>query len=463
MFTRFGSQGLTFPAGAQRFESDLSIQSVRLALNYQFGDEVFASDGTRGPAPPKSDFWSVHGQTTFVQQYALPFHAPYRGPNSLDPNAGRETWDATFYVGARLWQGAEVWFNPEIDQGFGLSTTLGVAGFPSAEAYKVGQNFPYARLPRYFLRQTIDLGGGTEKIEDGANQFGGTQSKDRLVITAGKFSSVDIFDTNKYAHDPRSDFLNWTIVDTGTFDYAADAWAFTYGIAVEWYKGPWTLRVGLFDLPIVPNSTDLDPTFQQFQWIGEIERRYELWGKPGKLAVTGYLTEGRMGRYEDAIQLAAATGQQPDLASVRRFQSRTGVSFNLEQQLSSDVGFFARGGYSGGGVEQFAFTDADWTAVAGLSVAGTTWGHKDHTIGVAAVINGISAAHQAYLNDGGLTALLGDGKLPRPGPEEIVEMYYSLPVLSWRVTGDYQFVVNPGYNEQRGPVSIVALRLHSQF
>jgi high affinity Mn2+ porin len=460
LFTAFGAQSVVFPFAAQRLDSDLSIQSLRIGLNYQFGEGADRADGLN---PPKSNEWSVHAQTTYVQQYALPFRAPYRGPNSLDSNAGRETWDTTFYIGARLWEGAELWFNPEIDQGFGLSGTFGVAGFPSAEAYKVGQNFPYARLPRYFLRQTIDLGGGTEKIEEGANQFGGTQSKDRLVITVGKFSTVDIFDSNKYAHDPRSDFLNWTIINTGTFDYAADAWAFTYGMAAEWYRGPWTLRVGLFDLPIVPNSTDLDPTFKQFQTVGELERRYELWGKPGKLAVTVFLTEGRMGSFEDAIRLAEATGQPADAAAVRRYQSRTGISFNLEQQLSSDIGFFARGGWAHGFAEPFAFTDVDRTFVAGLSVAGTAWGHKDHTLGVAGVINGITAAHQAYFNAGGLTALLGDGKLPHPGPEEILEVYYSFPISSWRVTADYEFVRDPAYNEDRGPVSIIAVRVHSQF
>ena len=176
----------------------------------------------------------------------------------------------TLYAGVRLWQGAEVWFNPEIDQGFGLSGTLGVAGFPSGEAYKVGASVPYARLQRYFFRQTIDLGGEVQKVEPGPNQFTGQQTADRLVITAGKFSVVDIFDVNKYAHDPRVDFMNWSVIDTATFDYAADAWGYTYGAAVEWYKGNWTLRGGLFDLSIVPNSTQLDPQFQQFQWVGEI-------------------------------------------------------------------------------------------------------------------------------------------------------------------------------------------------
>ena len=186
------------------------------------------------------------------------------------------------YFGFRPWNGAEIWIDPEIDQGFGLSGTFGVAGFPSAEAYKVGSTYPYARVPRAFLRQTIDLGGDTQKVDAGFNQFAGTQTTDRIVITVGKFSVVDIFDKNKYANDLRGDFLNWTLVNTGTFDYAADAWAFTYGSAVEWYAGRWTVRAGAFDGPVVPNSSDLDPTFGQFQIVGEVERRYELWGQPGK-------------------------------------------------------------------------------------------------------------------------------------------------------------------------------------
>jgi high affinity Mn2+ porin len=142
LYTGFGAQSVSFPAGAQQLASELTMQSVRVGLNYQFGDQDWKNGGPIGPSPPNSDNWSVHAQTTFTQQYAFPFHAPYRGPNSLDPAAGRETWDATFYLGARLWSGAELWVNPEIDQGFGLSGTVGVAGFPSGEAYKQGANDP---------------------------------------------------------------------------------------------------------------------------------------------------------------------------------------------------------------------------------------------------------------------------------------------------------------------------------
>ena len=367
------------------------------------------------------------------------------------------------YAGVRLWQGAEAWINPEIDQGFGLSGSVGAAGFPSGEAYKVGADYPYTRLHRAFLRQTIDLGGEVQKVDAGLNQFSGSQTSDRLVFTIGKIGVVDIFDTNKYAHDPRGDFMNWSIVDTGTFDYAADAWGYTVGAAAEWYQGPWTLRGGLFDLSIAPNRPPWIRRFEQFQWIGEIERRYSIWDQPGKLAVTGFLTRGRMGSFEDAIQLAAMTGGPADIAAVRKYQSRGGISMNLEQQLMPNVGFFARAGIADGDKEPYEFTDVDRTVAAGLSISGKQWGRDDDTFGIAGVVNGISNVHQAYLNAGGLGILVGDGMLPNPGNEKILETYYSFPVFAARVTLDYQLIVNPAYNRDRGPVSVLGVRVHTQY
>lgn len=465
LFSDFGRSGATFPAGAQRFDSDLLMQSVRIGFNYQLGNDLAKSDvSTKGPSAPDLDNFSIHGQTTFVSQYAFPFHAPYRGPQSLDSNSGRETWDLSLFLGIRPWEGGELWIDPEIDQGFGLNGTFGVAGFPSAEAYKVGSSYPYARVPRMFFRQTIDLGGDTEKLESDINQFAGSQSADRLVITMGKFSAVDIFDTNKYAHDPRNDFLNWTLADTGAYDYAADAWAFTYGGAIEWYKDRWTFRAGVFDAPIVPNSTNLDPTFRQFQLVGEVERRYELGGQPGKVAVTGYLTRARMGNFDAAIQLAQLTGGPADITAVRTYTTKTGIAGNLEQQIVPDVGMFLRAGWTPGGkLEPDAFTDADASLSGGFSLGGKLWGRPDDHFGIAGILNTISSSHEAYFEAGGLTALLGDGMLPHPGPEKIMEAYYRLPVLSWQATLDYQFIVNPGYNRDRGPVSVIATRLHTQF
>ena len=415
-------------------------------------------------AQDSSDRFAAHWQATYVEQDSLGFHAPYRGPNSLSPHEGRETTDMTLYVGARLWQNAELWINPEMDQGFGLDNTLGVAGFPSGEAYKVGRNAPYLRLPRAFVRATVDLGEATEAVEEGANQFGDRRSPDRLVFTAGKFSVVDIFDANDYAHDPRGDFLNWSVVDAGTFDYAADAWGYTVGAAAEWYEGRWTLRGGVFDLSDVPNSARLDPGAHEFQMVLELERRHEILGLPGKVLVTAFESRGRMGLLDDAVKLAQATGNPVDISAVRRYRSRLGVNLNVEQQVSQDVGVFARLGQAAGNVEAYEFSDIDRTVSAGVSVKGAAWSRPRDTFGLAFAVNGISGARERYLNAGGLGILVGDGQLPHPGAEKILETYYDLTPWQWlHLTADYQWVNNPAYNTDRGPVSIVGVRVHVQL
>lgn len=423
------------------------------------------ADESAGAQPAKEETFAVHGQATFVVQGHDGFRSPYRGRNSLAPRAaGRETFDATLYLGVRPWSGGEVWANPEIDQGFGLSNTLGVAGFPSGEAYKVGKANPYPKLPRLFLRQTFNLGGETQKVDPDLNQLGGWHTADRLVLTVGKFSVVDVFDTNTYAHDPRGDFLNWAVVDAGTFDYAANAWGYTYGATAELYRGRWTVRAGAFDLSAVPNDARLDRGFQQFQLIGELEERHEIGGLPGKLKVTVFESRGRMGRFQDAIRVSNATGQPADIAGVRQYRSRGGVSFNLEQQVSPGVGVFVKGGIAGGSVEPYEFADIDRTIVAGAALKGERWHRPDDTWGVAVVGNRISSVHRRFLDGGGLGILVGDSQLPHPGDEHIVETYYDLAVAKpLHISLDYQFVDHPAYNRDRGPVSIGALRFHAQF
>ena len=464
LYTGYGSRSVDFPAGAQRFTSDLSVHTLRIGLDYRLGrDSIDPQVFTKGPEALDLGSFAVHAQTTFMEQYAPPFHSPYVGQNSLIPNQGRETWDTTLGVGVKLWQGAEFWFDPEIDQGFGLSATEGIAGFPAGTAFKVGSSVPYARLHKAFVRQTIDLGGEVQKVDAGFNQFAGSQTADRLVITIGKFAVTDVFDTNKYANNPRHDFMNWALINTGTFDYAADAWGYTYGAAAEWYRGDWTLRGGLFDLSLVPNSQELDTSFGQFQWLGEIERRYDLWGHPGKVAITGFLSRGRMGTFQDAIDLAQITGSPADITAVRKYQSRGGVSMNLEQEITTDLGLFMRAGWADGNIEPFDYTDIDRTVAAGLSLKGKQWGRPDDTFGLAGIVNGISKVHEQFLNDGGLGILVDDGMLPHPGPEQIVETYYAFPLLASTVTLDYQFIVNPAYNRDRGPVSVLGARWHTEF
>jgi high affinity Mn2+ porin len=410
--------------------------------------------------------WAIHGQTTYTQQLQPAFRSPFAGPQSLPADAnGRETWDATLYLGFRPWQGAEIWFNPEADQGFGIGNSFGVAGYVSGEAYKLGQADPYYRMARAFFRQTIDLGGETQKIDSDLNQLRGLQTANRVVLTIGKVSVVDIFDTNKYAHDPRNDFLNWAIIDAGSFDYAADAWGTTYGAAAEWYQGRYAARVGLFDLSNVPNSTQLTlPLLRQTQFVAELEENHTLWDEPGKIKVLYWLSRGNLGTYSDALALAYATGTTPSVLAVANYRSKYGVAFNLEQQIVTDLGLFMKAGWSQGGVQQDDFTDINASIAMGLSLAGGRWGRPDDTVGLAGVINEISAVGSHYLAAGGLGGIVGDGALYKSGPEDILETYYSFAAFSWaKVTADYQYVVNPAYNQQRGPVSVFALRLHAEF
>jgi len=435
--------------------------------------QAFAPARTRAADSPGWDVpaadapaqtFAVHGQFTYTEQSTSDFSAPYAGPNSLTPDAGAETVDATLFLGWRPWHGAELWIGPEIDQGFGLDDTLGVAAFPSGEAYKIGKNQPYLRLQRAFVRQTVNLGDERETVEPDALQLGGTRSPDRLVFTVGKFSVPDLFDENQYAHDPRGDFLNWAAVDAGTFDYAADSWGYTVGAAAEWYRHPWVLRSGIFDLSDIPNAPDLEPAFHEFQYVLEAEHDHEIAGRPGKLRLTAFDSRGRMGLLDQAVALAESTGTPVDIAKVRQYRSRLGASLNLEQQLAKDFGMFARAGKAAGNVEAYEFTDIDRTVSAGLSLQGARWTRPGDTVGLAGILDGISADRERYLNAGGLGILVGDGKLPHPGPEKVLETYYSLAVLhAAHLTFDYQYIANPAYNRDRGPVSVLAVRVHAEF
>jgi high affinity Mn2+ porin len=171
-----------------------------------------------------------------------------------------------------------------------------------------------------------------------------------------------------------------------------------------------------------------------------------------------------MGDYNEATKLAEETGLPADIGATRAYRSRTGVSANLQQSLTADLGLFARAGIAQGGYEAYDFTDIDKTFSVGLSLTGKRWGRSDDTVGIATVIDDVSRAAKNFFNAGGLGILVGDGSLPLSGPEQIEEIYYSYALTSYaHVSADYQFVNNPGYDRLRGPVSVMAVRFHVQY
>jgi high affinity Mn2+ porin len=334
----------------------------------------------------------------------------------------------------------------------------------SGEAYKVGASTPYFRIPRLFFRQSFDLGGDAQTLAPGANQLGGTLTADNIVVTSGKFGVTDIFDTNRYAHDPRADFLNWAIIDAGAFDYAADSWAYSYGTALEWTQSWRTFRLGVFNLSKQPNSRFLQRDFSQFELLTEIEGRTELDGHPGKVKLLGYVNRGRMADYSDAVRAAIGTPNPPDVANLRNYRSRPGITLNLEQEIGPDWGVFARASLDDGSKEAYEFTEINKSVSAGAAFNGERWGRATDTVGFAGVVNGISKSAQAYFAAGGIGLLIGDGKLVHYRPEDILEAYYSAVLFTGvTVSLDYQYVVHPAYNADRGPVSVFAFRLHTEI
>ena len=447
----------------------LAAASVWLAAAGLAHAQATDAGDTAAQPPPPPERWAVHWQATDIFQYHPAFDSAFQGPQSFDHgNHTGNTFDFTLYFGVRLWRGAEFWVDPELNQGIAPNDTLGIAGYINADGAKVGKAHPYTRFQRVFLRQTFDLpagkGAGDAAAQDpDENVLGGPKAANRVVVTLGKYNATDIFDTNAYAHDARRDFLNWSLVDAGSFDYAADAWGYSYGAAAEWYQGPWTARFGLFDLSTVPNNQHLTPDLTQFQAIAELEHDHTLFGRKGALRATAFVTRGNMGRYTDATAIALATGQPADIAAVRRYASRPGGLVNAEQEVADGVGVFARAGYDDGTLESYEFTDIDRTVQAGVSVNGARWGRKGDTVAIAGVRNEIASQHIAFLNAGGLGILIGDGRLPNPGAERIVEAYYkaSLP-RGVDATLDWQHIDNPAYNTDRGPADVLSLRLHVQ-
>ena len=427
--------------------------------------ETPSSDAATGSPPPAED-WSAHFQMTGVYQGDPGFHSPFQGPNSLSGDTQiRETISATAFLGRRLpWQGGELYINPEFNQGFGLSHTLGIDGFPNGEAQKAGFDTPKPNVARLFLRQTFGLGGEHEAIEPDLNQLGKTVDVSRVAVTIGKFAIPDIFDDNQFSHDPRTTFLNWSLWEAAAWDYPADQKGYTDGLAVEWNEKDWALRGGWFLEPKVANQRDLEPRFwKRYGAVAELETRHDWWGEPGKLRFIAFLNRAEMGNLQDAVNLALATDTPADIAAVRHDSWKGGFALNLEQAISADLGFFSRLSWNDGHTEGWAFTDIDRSLSLGLSLKGQSWERPSDTVAVAAAVNGLSNAHQEFFANGGTGILAGDGTLDY-APETILEAYYRYQVVKpLALTFDYQFVANPAFNRDRGPVSIFAVRAHVEY
>jgi high affinity Mn2+ porin len=466
-YDHFGPASGAFPSGTGYQSTAIDLQSIRLGLNRQLGlPDAVADAGNGGSAwPIDPNDWNVHGQFTYIEQGYFPFRSPYQGANSL---AGwgqvRNTATATAFIGLRLWEGAELYFNPELDQGAGLSDTLGVAGYPNGEAQKSGFPFPRLNVDRFFLRQTFGLGGEKETIEDGPNQLPGKEDISRITVTAGRLSVGDAFGLNTYAADPRTQFFNWNIYGSGSYDWTMDKIGWTWGAVADLNQKDWAFRGGYYLVPVESNVSNFDMNIPaRGQYTAELELRYSLFSQPGKLRLFGWVSRANMGSYADALAMPVTTPGFPDITQTRTARTNYGFVANIEQAITDTLGVFSRASWSPGLVEIIGWTDCDESLSFGTLLKGTAWGRPDDKVGLAGVVEGLSPVARSYFAAGGLGILIGDGAL-NYRPEQIIEAYYAYSLNKWvALTLDYQFVVNPAYNADRGPVSIYAARLHAEF
>jgi high affinity Mn2+ porin len=408
---------------------------------------------------PSTATWNIHFQATSIGQWHGWFPSPYEGVNSLPSHPeSRVSLTATVFFAVRLRRHWDFVINPEIAGGKGFGGVTGIAGFTNGEIPRVSGATPTLYLARGFVRYTIPLGSEVEVFQDAPNQAAGSLPVNRLTLTAGKFAITDFFDNNTYSHDPRSQFMNWALMYNGAWDYPADIRGYTIGTIQELHMRHWAVRAAIVLEPTVANGPTFDTRIGRNSGQAiEFERDYKAGGKAGAFRVLGFLNREDAGTYREAMRAAAT----PDLDPTRRNGTKKyGFGLNLEQAISQDAGVFARYGWNDGKTETWAFTEIDRSLSAGATIQGRRWGRPHDAIGIGAVRNFLSGDHRSFLAAGGIGFIIGDGKL-NYRPEQIVESYYSFRATkAWTVTGDYQHIVNPAYNCDRGPVEVVTIRLH---
>ena len=404
---------------------------------------------------------SFHAQATIITQFKPTFKAMYTGENSLLPTAEQQTSiTSTIFATAKLWKGATLVFNPEISGGAGLSGVFGVADATNGETFRVGSTEPKVYLARLFYRQVFALSNNTVYQTAGINQLAGKAPTNYISVTAGKVSIADYFDNNSYSHDPRTQFICWSLMGNGAWDYPANTRGYTPSIVVEYITPKQDIKYAASLMPLSANGNDMDYNIKKASsHTLEFTRRFSLNGKPGSIRLLTFFTTTHMGNYNKSIQINPTS---PDVISTRKYgRTKYGFGINAEQAITKDAGVFFRSSWNDGQNETWAFTEIDRSISLGLSTNGNKWKRPNDNVGLACVVSGLSNPHRNYLQSGGKGFMLGDGKL-NYGLEQLAELYYSaeLKKNTLYLSGFYQFLVNPGYNKDRGPVNVLSIRVH---
>ena len=407
--------------------------------------------------------FSIHAQTTLITQYKPAFSAKYTGTNSLIPTEETQmSTTLTLFLGAKLWQGASVFFNPEVAGGSGLSGSAGVGASTNGETYRIGNSAPSFELARLYFTQLIPLNPETEYIESDQNQLGSNIPTHYLSFTLGKICVTDFFDLNTYSHDPRTQFMSWALMSNGAWDFPANTRGYTPSVVLAWVTPANELR---YDFSLMPNVANGMTMNWEIGKAGshtlEYMHNYSIRDNKGVVRLVSFLNYGNMGNYNESLLLNPTA---PDVTGTRKFsRTKFGLGINAEQAIGKDLGAFLRASWNDGNNETWAFTEIDRSVSFGLSSTGNRWNRTADKVGLAHVISGLSTPHLNYLKAGGKGFELGDGNL-NYGLENLTEFYYSFQLTkNISLSAAYQHIFNPGYNKDRGDVNVFSSRLHIQL
>ena len=410
---------------------------------------------------------SFHFQQTTVYQMQPGVNGNYASDFSLSSKQEDAiSLTSTLFFGTKLWKGAEAYFNPELAGGSGLSKARGIAGFTNGETFRIGDPSPQPYIARAFITQKFTLNNNKIWQPDGLNKIASFQPEKYFSITAGKISLADYFDNNSYSHDPRSQFLNWSLMSNGAWDYAANTRGYTVGIVLQYVSPTWSFRYAGALVPENANGPTLASNFKKYNaHVVEVEKTIHINIRKGSIKILVFENFANMGNYANAIK-NLLPGSIPDITTTRTggVNNKYGFGINFEQAITDNIGVFSRLSWNDGINETWAFTEIDQSISAGISMDGKMWHRHEDLLGIAFVANGISANHANYLKAGGKGFMIGDGKL-NYGNEMIFELFYNFLLHEdhfW-LAPDYQLVVNPAYNIDRGPSNVFALRLHVEF
>ena len=446
---------------------------VAAALTIAPGGLAAQADTGRSVVPHHADHpgaWLVGAQINVIGQSLGRFTSPYTGSNSLTPVGDTQASEAYgVYLGARLFRGLEAYIDVEMIRGSGISHVTGLGGITNGDVVRqgsvdLGQN-PY--LARGFVRYVRGLAGaGYDTVARAQDQVPGVVARHRLEVTIGRLAVSDVMDLNRYAGSTRTQFQNWGLFQNTAWDYAANTRGYSNGVVLAWIEPTWALRVAAFQMPTRANGNVLDPSIGMARG-DQAELTLTPRNSGGTVVrLLGYVNHAQMGSYPAALDRARALGTRPDIvADDQPRRTKSGFGINIEQPLADagETGIFARLGWNDGKTESFAFTEVDRHASLGFQASGIRWGRNDDRLGVGFVAHGLSDDHRAYLEAGGSGFLLGDGRL-NYGCECIVEAYYRVQLGPWmQLTPDVQHVWNPGYNRDRGPATVLAIRVNARY